>query len=173
MTGLSSGGYTRGGWTDDVFLRFRGEDTRRRLTGHLYSALKDADINLFRDNGALSRGEMISSELLQVIEEPRISIVVFSTNHANSRWCLKIIEVKEMHGQLVLPVFYDIDPSEVWEQTSNFARAFAEHKACFDEERDRVSRWRTALTKAGHLSGWDLKNVADRKEAILIEEVVK
>ncbi|KAK3408042.1 hypothetical protein EUGRSUZ_J00352 [Eucalyptus grandis] len=152
-------------WTYDVFLSFRGEDTRRRFTGHLYSALEDAGIKAFRDDKALPRGETISSKLLQAIEEWRISIIVFSTNYADSRWCLeeleKIMEVKEMHGRLVLPVFFDVNPLEVRKHTGSFARALAEHEAYFEEERDRVDRWRTALTKAGNLSGWDLKDFAN------------
>lgn len=165
MSGSSSGTSTRGRWTYDVFLSFRGEDTRKGFTDHLYSALKDVEINAFRDDDALPRGETISSVLLQAIEESRIAIIVFSTNYAYSRWCLeeleKIMEVKEMHGQLVLPVFYDINPSEVRKQTGSFAQAFVEHEARFEEERDKVVRWKTALTEAGNLSGWDLKNVAN------------
>ncbi|KAK3408044.1 hypothetical protein EUGRSUZ_J00354 [Eucalyptus grandis] len=176
MSSSSSGSSTQGIWRYDVFLSFRGEDTRKGFTSHLYSALKDAGINAFKDDDALPRGEKISSELEQAIEESRIAIIVFSTNYANSRWCLeeleKIMEAREMHGQLVLPVFYDVDPSEVRKQIGSFAQAFAEREACSEEERDRALRWKTALTKAGNLSSWDLKNVADGHEAILIEDIV-
>ncbi|XP_039155415.1 disease resistance protein RUN1 [Eucalyptus grandis] len=176
MSSSSSGTSTQGIWRYDVFLSFRGKDTRKGFTSHLYSALKDAGINAFKDDDALPRGEKISSELEQAIEESRIAIIVFSTNYANSRWCLeeleKIMEAREMHGQLVLPVFYDVDPSEVRKQIGSFAQAFAEHEACSEEERDRAIRWKTALTKAGNLSGWDLKNVVDGHEAILIEDIV-
>ncbi|KAK9266081.1 hypothetical protein L1049_021427 [Liquidambar formosana] len=40
-------------WSYDVFLSFRGEDTRKNFTDHLYSALKSAGINTFSDNDEL------------------------------------------------------------------------------------------------------------------------
>jgi hypothetical protein len=36
----------------------------------------------------------------------------------------KIIECSRTIGQVVLPVFYDVDPSEVHHQTSEFGNAF-------------------------------------------------
>ncbi|KAK9280364.1 hypothetical protein L1049_014053 [Liquidambar formosana] len=43
----------------DVFLSFRGEDTRKNFIDHLYFALKNAGINAFRDDNELPRGEEI------------------------------------------------------------------------------------------------------------------
>ncbi|KAL7161756.1 hypothetical protein ACSBR2_042268 [Camellia fascicularis] len=71
-----------------MFLSFRGEDTRKNFTNHLYAALVQIGIHTFMDDDELPRGHDISSALLKSIEESRISIVVFSTNYASSRWCL-------------------------------------------------------------------------------------
>ena len=99
----------------DVFLSFRGEDTRYNFTSHLYQALCDKGFNTFIDND-LRRGEEISTELLKAIESSMISIVVFSDNYASSGWCLdelvKILECRN-NGQLVLPIFYKVDPSKI------------------------------------------------------------
>ncbi|KAJ6978678.1 TMV resistance protein N isoform X2 [Populus alba x Populus x berolinensis] len=46
-----------------VFLSFRGEDTRKNFTDHLYKALVDAGIHTFRDDDEIRRGENIDSEL--------------------------------------------------------------------------------------------------------------
>ncbi|XP_028052567.1 TMV resistance protein N-like [Camellia sinensis] len=117
----SSSSSTQPRWSYDVFLSFRGEDTRKNFTDHLYTALVQAGIHTFVDDDELPRGHDISSALLKSIEESRISIVVFSTHYASSRWCLdelvKIIESKKTLGQLVLPLFYDVDPSNVQHQT--------------------------------------------------------
>uniref|UniRef100_A0A5B7BEF0 ADP-ribosyl cyclase/cyclic ADP-ribose hydrolase n=1 Tax=Davidia involucrata TaxID=16924 RepID=A0A5B7BEF0_DAVIN len=152
-------------WSHDVFLSFRGEDTRKNFTDHLYTALVQAGIHTFRDDDELPRGKEISSELLKAIQESRISIIVFSKNYASSRWCLdelvKINECRKIIGQLVLPLFYNVDPSDVRKQTGSFAEAFARHEERFLAEMDRVEKWRTALTEVGNLSGWDLQNVAN------------
>ncbi|XP_056167320.1 probable disease resistance protein At4g27220 isoform X2 [Syzygium oleosum] len=160
----------------DVFLSFRGEDTRRNFTDHLYHALKDAGVNTFRDNDALPRGKVISSELGKAIQGSRISVIVFSRNYAHSRWCLeelvKIMECRQDLGQLVLPVFYDIDPSDVRKQTGSFAEAFANLEERFKGEKDKVVQWKAALTQVGNLSGWVLRNVADGHEGEFIRKIV-
>ena len=74
--------------TYDVFISFHGEDTRTRFTDHLYKALKDKSICVFRDDSDLERGKKIWEELVKVIKTSRIAVIVFSKNYANSRWCL-------------------------------------------------------------------------------------
>ena len=144
----------------DVFLSFRGEDTRNGFTSHLNGILCHNGINTFIDD-ELRRGEEISTELLEAIESSRISIIVFSKSYASSTWCLdelvKILECKS-HGQIVLPVFYKVDPSEVRSQKGKFGEALAKHEEKFKDNMKKVQRWREALNEAGNLSGWHYQN---------------
>ena len=144
-------------WCDyDVLLSFRGEDTRNGFTGHLYRALCDKSINSFIDND-LRRGEEISSELLKVIKSSRISIIIFSQNYASSTWCLdELVEILncKQNGQLVQPVFYKVDPSEVRNQKGNFKVALDKHENKFKNDMEKVQKWRTALSDAASMSGW-------------------
>ncbi|KAM7530070.1 hypothetical protein LguiB_033480 [Lonicera macranthoides] len=100
----------------DVFLSFRGKDTRKNFTDHLYLALVQAGLHTFRDDDEIERGEHIESELQKAIEQSRISIIVFSKTYADSIWCLdelvKILHCKKTCQQHVVPVFYDVDPSQ-------------------------------------------------------------
>jgi hypothetical protein len=159
---VSSSSSSHTSWTYDVFLSFRGEDTRKNFTDHLYLALKDAKINTFKDDNKLQRGEDIASELLSAIEGSKIYIIVFSRNYAASRWCLeelvKIMECRRTMKKLVLPIFYDVEPSYVRNQTGNFAKAFLEHEERYRLDIDKVLRWRRALIEAANLAGWDLRN---------------
>lgn len=98
----------------DVFMSFRGEDTRTSFTSHLYDALIRNDITTYKDDKTLEIGNPIASELLEAIEASRIAIVVLSSNFATSKWCLeeitKIVDCME-HGNLaIIPVFYHVDP---------------------------------------------------------------
>ncbi|XP_028110392.1 TMV resistance protein N-like [Camellia sinensis] len=176
---VSSSSSTQTRWTYDVFLSFRGDDTRKNFTDHLYEALVQAGIRTFRDDDELPRGREISSELLKSIEGSRISMVVFSKNYASSRWCLdelvKIIECKKTLGQLLLPIFYDVDPSDIRHQTGHFGEAFGRHQKRFADEMEKVKVKvrRDALFDAANLSGWDLQNVANGHEAKLIRKIVK
>jgi hypothetical protein len=148
-------------WAHDVFLSFRGEDTRDNFTAHLHAALHQSGINTYIDND-LERGENISPALLKAIEESRISVIVFSQNYASSSWCLDelatILECKGRNGQIVLPVFYKIDPLEVRHQRNRFGEAFVKHEERFKDDQMKVQRWKTVLKEVANLSGWDLKN---------------
>ena len=143
----------------DVFLSFRGEDTRCNFTSHLYKALCDKGFNTFIDDDNLQKGEEISTELLKAIELSMISIVVFSENFASSTWCLnelvKILECKNF-GQIVLPVFYKVNPSEVRKQEGKFGIALTKHEE--KHNKDKVQSWRAALTKATDLVGFSYKD---------------
>ena len=104
-------------WKYDVFLSFRGEDTRNSFTDHLYVALKQKGIVIFRDKEKLERGKSISPELLKAIEESRFVIVILSKNYATSTWCLdelvKIIECMKEMKTTVFPIFYKIGRAHV------------------------------------------------------------
>ncbi|KAK4269978.1 hypothetical protein QN277_023069 [Acacia crassicarpa] len=146
----------------DVFLSFRGEDTRASFTSHLSSSLSDNGIDVFKDDTHLPRGNNISLELQHGIENSRISIVIFSKDYAGSRWCLnellKIMEVHRVQGRLVLPVFYGIDPSEVRNQISSFGDSFQDLIQRSSPTDDEVLRWRTDLREAGGIAGFVVLN---------------
>ncbi|XP_059639503.1 disease resistance protein TAO1-like [Cornus florida] len=102
----------------EVFLSFRGEDIRKTFVDHLDRAFF-------------------------------LSGIYTSKNYASSRWCLdelvKILECEETMGQAVIPVFYDVVPSEVRYQTGSFESAFKIHEKGRNE--DKVQKWKTALKK--------------------------
>ena len=68
----------------NVFLSFRGEDTRTKFTDHLYAGLIQKGISTFRDDEKLKQGTLIAPELLKAIEESRFAIVILSRNYASS-----------------------------------------------------------------------------------------
>ena len=99
--------------------------------------------------------EEIQPELLKSIEESRSSIVVFSKNYADSRWCLEdLAKIMEEYGQIVLPIFYHVDPSDVRKQTRSFGEAFITKYDYEENWKRKVERWREALTEATNISGW-------------------
>ncbi|XP_062159715.1 TMV resistance protein N-like [Alnus glutinosa] len=172
--GVSSSSSSTGGWTYEVFLSFRGEDTRHSFIAHLHKALFHKGITTFIDDEQLRSGEEISPALLRAIEESRISVVVFSETYASSRWCLdellKIVECKETKGQIVVPVFYKVDPSDVRHQKKSYEKALAKLEERFKDD-IKLQRWKAALTQVANLSGWDSEKY--RNEAKFIDNIVQ
>ena len=154
----SSSSISTGGWNYDVFLSFMGEDTRHNFTDHLYRALNRKGIRTFRDAEELRKGEEIAPELLKAIEKSRICLIILSKNYARSRWCLeelvKIMERRQSMGQLVFPIFYHVDPSDVRRQTGSYEQAFERH----ERNPDQIQRWRGALTVVANINGWYLQD---------------
>ncbi|XP_062114873.1 disease resistance protein RLM3-like [Humulus lupulus] len=160
----------------DVFLSFRGEDTRKNFMGHLRASLSAKGIKSFIDDDQIERGRYISTQLIQAIEDSRCSIVIFSPNYASSTWCLdelvKIMDCMKTRGQIVIPIFYNVDPSEIRKQTGSFGESLSVHEQNLkDEEMERIDRWRTALKEVTALAGLDIQNYRD--EASFIKDIVE
>lgn len=169
----------------DVFLSFRGEDTRKTFTDHLYTALVQAGIQTFRDDDEIDRGENLKPELERAIRQSRASVIVFSKDYASSTWCLDelmlILECRRTARLVVLPVFYDVDPSDVRKQKKSVGESFTKYEEQIEAEVDpkrkvewleKVKAWRAALTTAAELTGMVLKNQADGHESRFIQEIV-
>ncbi|XP_050895353.1 disease resistance protein RUN1 isoform X2 [Lathyrus oleraceus] len=113
------------------------------------------------DDKNLQEGESIGPELLRSIENSLIFVVVFSINYASSTWCLreleKILQLSQLFGKRILPIFYDVDPSDVRHQKGSYAEAFSKHEQRFKHDSQMVQRWREALTQVANLSGWDVR----------------
>ncbi|KAH1154307.1 hypothetical protein AAZX31_18G119000 [Glycine max] len=157
--------------TDDVFISFRGEDTRHTFTAHLLAAFYRLKIRTYVDY-KLGRGDEISPTLIRAIEESKVSVIVLSKNYATSKWCLeelvKIMECRRTKGQIAIPVFYHVDPSDVRNQTGSYADAFANHEQRFKDNVQKVELWRASLREVTNLSGWDC--LVNRTESQLVED---
>ncbi|KAL8090598.1 hypothetical protein AgCh_039881 [Apium graveolens] len=148
----------------DAFISFRGTDTRFKFTSHLYAAL-DYAVRTFKDDAK------ISDSLLQPIRNSKTYIVVFSENYASSTRCLddlvEILKCCKTMRRFVIPVFYNIDPSVVRNQSGSFNKAFEKHETCFDT--DKLAKWRAALKEVGNLSGFQV--CENMSEADIINKV--
>ncbi|XP_048423302.1 disease resistance protein RPV1-like [Pyrus x bretschneideri] len=161
-------------WKYDVFLSFKGEDTRNGFTSHLHAALKARGYQVFIDEDDLQRGEEIKEKLFRAIEESRISVIIFSKMYADSSWCLdelvKIMECRDKLGQHVLPIFYHVDPSHVRKHEKDIREEKDDKKR--EAKQERLKLWREALTKAANLSGHHLKIANNGSEAKFIEKLI-
>ncbi|KAJ0751776.1 putative TIR domain-containing protein [Helianthus annuus] len=156
----------------DVFLSFRGEDTRKTFVDHLYHALNQRGIITYKDDEKIKKGKRINDQLMRSIEDSRIYIIVFSKNYASLSWCLdelvKIMECHKTTGRTTYPVFFNVEPTEVRHQSGAVNEAFAKH-----EKKDAAGIWRDAMKAAADLAGRELKTTFDGYEAKFIQKVVE
>ncbi|KAL4317342.1 hypothetical protein AHAS_Ahas15G0375500 [Arachis hypogaea] len=173
------------GWAFDVFLSFRGQDIRQNFIGHLYEALRSKGFHIFLDEEKLESGQDIPGSLIRAIEESRIAILLFSDNYATSSFCLnelvKIMECAKAEVQMVLPVFYDVDPSHVRHLRGSYGEALVKHEERFKSDNngilkevdmEKLEKWKMALKQAANLSGKHFKIGGDDTECKLIEKIV-
>ncbi|RHN50226.1 putative TIR domain, P-loop containing nucleoside triphosphate hydrolase [Medicago truncatula] len=116
-------------YNNEVFLSFRGEDTRSSFISHLYTSLRNTGITVFMDEDSLQRGDHISTLTI---------------------------------AQIVLPVFYDVDPLEVRHQTGEFGQAFESLLSKLSKKKkDKTLKWREALHGAAAFAGFVVLNSRD------------
>ncbi|KAL4567542.1 hypothetical protein LXL04_023129 [Taraxacum kok-saghyz] len=158
-------------WKYHAFLSFRGEDTSKTFVDHLYLALEQQGIYTYKEDKSLPRGILIGPSLMKAIEESHIAIIIFSKNYVDSSWCLAelshIMKCRDMSGQIVMPIFYDVDPSEVRRQKRKYEEAFAEL-----ENKTMVEFWRKALVDASNISESEPNHIAKGHESKVIKEIV-
>ncbi|XP_039165456.1 toll/interleukin-1 receptor-like protein [Eucalyptus grandis] len=158
----------------EVFLSFRGPDTRTNFTDFLYHTLLDKGISVFIDNQGIDVGEEIGPEIFQAIDDSKICIPIFSKDYASSSWCLRELEHMMQHSKInkleVLPIFYGVEPSDVKLETGVYKDALTSHK----KERgvEIVQRWEEALKEVTKIKGWNTKNEGHGKLARLIAQKV-
>jgi len=145
-------------WMYDVLINFTGDDIRKKFVSHLDSALTSVVFTTFLHHEPMHTQEPIMNLC-------RVAIVVFTKTYSQSAWCLdqlqQIIQWHRTYYKHVLPVYYEIQPSDVRLQKGDFGKAF---RATVGQNFSRqaqvacVYRWSHALTKATNLFGWDESN---------------
>ncbi|CAI0417830.1 unnamed protein product, partial [Linum tenue] len=159
----------------EVFLNFRGPDTRRNITDLIHRFLVHLKIRTFRDDDELRVGEGIWPELVRAIGQSKIYVVIFSEGYADSKWCLKelaeIVEQrKQGKGHIVIPIFHMVDPSDVRHQTGSYEDSFRGHQMEFDER--IVQNWKNAMKEVGNLKGYPISEEGEGATADLVSNLV-
>ncbi|OAP12098.1 hypothetical protein AXX17_AT1G57190 [Arabidopsis thaliana] len=141
-----------------VFSSFHGPDVRKTLLSNLREHFQGKGITMF-DDEKIKRGGDLSPSLKRAIKTSKISIVILSQKYASSSWCLdellEIMKRKKAMKQIVMTVFYGVEPSDVRKQTGDFGIAF--NKTCVNKTDKERKEWSKALTDVSNIAGEDFK----------------
>ena len=139
-------------------MSFSLEGLGASFSPRLYNALQKAGIYVVADRIELSMGGL-DLNVSGVIEGSRVSIIGL-TIYPYSRWYLqeieKIMECRSSKGQVVVPVFYEVDPSDVHDQMGHFGQAFRRTEERESTNKNKVLGYRNALQQASCLSGFEI-----------------
>ena len=123
--------------------------------GYLYRDLKAAGLQPFLDCESIDTGEDSWECIEHAIKKTPIAVVVFSERFAASEWCLRELDVMlATPGVKVLPVFYNVRPSEVrYPESGQLKDGF--EKLSRRHDKTVTERWRGNLETASKLMGWE------------------
>ncbi|CAN0928126.1 TMV resistance protein N [Linum grandiflorum] len=166
-----------GEWGYDVFLCFRGDDTRHSFTSHLMAVLSDRQIRTFIDD-KLEKTESID-ELICILQRCALSVVVFSEKFADSSWFLDEVTTIARRmtecGHRVLPVLYKVDPPDMTNDSRSYATTFNREYDSISSYSEDKKRWMDALKNVTNSAGHTSQSIKIGSELIkvVVEDVQK
>ncbi|CAN1770957.1 Disease resistance-like protein DSC1 [Linum perenne] len=163
----SSSSSTQGEWEYDVFLCFRG-DIGNKFLSHLHQAMLDKNIRVFIDTMLHVTQDM--GELLRILQRTAVSVVIFSSQFADSSLCLDevhtVAQCVQNWRHRALPIFYNVD----WTTVAGDYNCYAKTIAGLDATQKRKDEWMKSLKVVASKTGRTSESFP--VEAGLIEEVV-
>lgn len=136
-----------------IFLSFRGLDTRKGFVDSLYHFLTNAGIQVFEDDEDQPVGEKIE-KILDAIKNSAVCMPIFSRGYASSKWCLRELAKMVKLEKDIIPIFYDVTPDDVKLKTSLYVDDLMKHEKSSSQE---VKIWKEALAKIGTFTGRELR----------------
>ncbi|XP_039169729.1 TMV resistance protein N-like [Eucalyptus grandis] len=159
----------------EVFLSFRGPDTRKGFIDFLYKSLNDVGIHVFRDDDELPVGEEITPALIAAIKQSEVLIPIISGDYASSKSCLmelvQILECKQTMSREIIPIFYEISPSDLKDQGHPFEESFSKHKRNGVDNKT-IEDWRLALKEIGTLKGFETAKIHDGHQSEVMDKLI-
>ncbi|CAN6445671.1 unnamed protein product [Victoria cruziana] len=122
--------------------------------------MEERGIRTLMADEKLKKGESIK-QLLVCMEKSKIFVPIFSKRFAESKCCLMEVAKMVRCRRLIIPVFFDVKPTHVRNQTGSFEAAFRSHKSNKDLSKKILQEWRAALRTVGEISRYDLETETD------------
>lgn len=160
----------------DVFLNHRGPDVKMTFASHLYHRLREHGVEAFFDKQEMQEGENITA---QIKNAAAVHVAIFSPGYADSRWCLdELVDMLESKATII-PVFYNVRPTDLRWTDGLYAEALRklEKKTTDDLKKprycpDTIEKWRKALARVSEISGFEL-DAFHGDEGLLLEKLVE
>jgi hypothetical protein len=137
----------------DVFLNHRGPDVKGGFASHLRQALQEAGCRPFLDKPDLEKGLDGQEKIYEALGCASVHVAIFSKDYAASDFCLNELCAMLESKKLIIPVFYDVSPSDLRCENPDgpYTKAFHGRRSA-----GGVGSWKAALHEAAKLNGFKL-----------------
>ncbi|KAH9306612.1 hypothetical protein KI387_011016, partial [Taxus chinensis] len=144
----------------DVFLSFRGVDTRKGFVRKLYHAFVRKGIETFFDEKSLQKGQHISSSLREAIKASSLCIPILSPNFANSRSCLEEVSCMFEYHVPIYPIFYNVSSSYL-EDGGRYSQDLEQKISP-----EKIIEYKSALQRVFNSGGWWVDKFSSEEDLI-------
>lgn len=97
----------------DVFINHRGVDTKHNIASLIYDRLLRQNLTPFLDKKSMEPGDKLLHSISSAIRSCKVGVAVFSPRYLESEFCLHELALLVESRKKVIPIFYDIKPSEL------------------------------------------------------------
>ncbi|KAF7848913.1 hypothetical protein BT93_L1449 [Corymbia citriodora subsp. variegata] len=155
-----------------VFLSYnRGPGIPDEFIDFLMVHLTRSGISVFGDGKKVPDGE----ELVEVIERSNVAIPIISKGYASSESCLVqlglMLGCRRTNGQIIIPIFYEVDPLDVRLLRGSLQLSLKEHEAKGTDGRT-IQAWGRALHEVGGLERFYCANQNYGSSSELVKQLV-
>ncbi|KAI4368175.1 hypothetical protein MLD38_016762 [Melastoma candidum] len=96
-----------------VFICHYGKETKKSIGSLLHQRFTKEQFGSFLDFKSLNLGENIPKKIREVILKCTTAIILFSPGFCSSKYCLNEVLMILEEKKPFIPIFWDIDPSEL------------------------------------------------------------
>ncbi|KAH6555656.1 hypothetical protein KP509_1Z238100 [Ceratopteris richardii] len=148
----------------DVFICYVGEDTKRNMVSVLRGRLHSMGITCF-DNYNMNHEPEINPHIEEAIKKSKAYVIFFSKNFASSKRCLEEAKLimnmqcpssTSSRTRKVIPIFYDVPPSEVRHQPENSEYHQCRVTGSTVQEGDQS--WSKSLYELSKIKGFEFRS---------------
>ncbi|GLJ38870.1 hypothetical protein SUGI_0792360 [Cryptomeria japonica] len=143
----------------DVFINHRGPDVKETLARQLYDSLHQAKIRAYLDPPQTELGDFFPSAIRNAIFSAGVHIAIFSPRYVESAWCLAELALMFQTKARIIPLFYNVNPSDFRYIKNRVADTFSIHEGRYPSH--DIEQWKECLQNVSGIKGYEFNGQND------------
>ncbi|XP_059065896.1 disease resistance protein Roq1-like [Cryptomeria japonica] len=153
----------------DVFINHRGPDVKETLARQLYDSLHQAKIRAYLDPPQTELGDFFPSAIRNAIFSAGVHIAIFSPRYVESAWCLAELALMFQTKARIIPLFYNVNPSDFRYIKNRVADTFSIHEGRYPSH--DIEQWKECLQNVSGIKGYEFNGQNDDLNKLCLDVV--